>query len=284
MTEAGETLPDDTSMKQVTLAVDDRATVLPYYEDIIGLEVVDVRADGVGLGVGDTTLIDLQERPDLPPRPADAAGLFHLAIRVPQRSDLAEVARRLTEENQLTGASDHDVSEALYSRDPAGNGIEVYRDRPREQWSSRGEMVHLTTDPLDLESLMAIGSPSPESTIPGGTDLGHVHLEVTTLEESLVWFTEHLGFEERARYTNGRFIAAGGYHHHVGLNTWNSRRAPASGRGLLEVTIEVPERRALEALERRMAGCGTSVAVGEEGHSLQLRDPDDIDIRVESRA
>ncbi len=283
MTAETATLPDDTSMKQVTLAVDDRATVLPYYEEVIGLEIIDSRDDGVDLGVGDTALISLQERPDLPPRPADSAGLFHLAIRVPQRSDLADVARRLTEGNQLTGASDHDVSEALYSRDPAGNGIEVYRDRPREQWSSRGEMVHMTTDPLDLESLMAVGSPSPEATLPAGTDLGHVHLEVTQLEESLQWYTDHLGFEERARYAGGRFIAAGGYHHHVGLNTWNSRRAPASGRGLLEVTIEVPERHTIEAIERRMAGADTSVTVGDGGLSLHLRDPDDIDIRVVSR-
>ncbi|MFW6449110.1 MAG: VOC family protein, partial [Halobacteriota archaeon] len=174
-------LPADTAMGPVELCVADADGVRPFYTDVVGLEVLERGPYQLDLGVGDHVLARLHEDPNRPARPSAAAGLFHVALRVPERSDLARAARRLRGADRLTGASDHLVSEALYSRDPEGNGLEVYHDRPEENWERTAEGgVHLPTWPLDLEALVA-AAPDDAGPLPPDTRVGHVHLEVTDL-------------------------------------------------------------------------------------------------------
>lgn len=273
-------LPDTTSLGRVDLAVADRSDVIEFYTDVIGLEVLESHTDTVDLGVDEHVLVRLTERPELPPRPQEAAGLFHLALRVPHRDALAEAARRLVDRNELSGASDHAVSEALYTADPAGNGIEVYCDRPRDEWPISGDTVQMTTRPLDLDELMSQQSGSGGAHLPPTSDLGHIHLEVTDLDRSLDWYVSQLGFKERATYEGARFVAAGGYHHHVGLNVWNHRRSPLSGLGLERFTLHVPDVDVRQEIENRLRAEGVPIETKGADHSLRLVDPDGIEIDI----
>lgn len=202
-------------------------------------------------------LLELRAAPDLPDRPADAAGLFHVAFRVPDRVALTDALERIRENWRLAGASDHKVSEALYLSDPEHNGVEVYRDRPRGEWPRTPDGgVDMQTLPLDFDSLPdAAGG----QRVPAGSDVGHVHLEVTSLPAS-VSFYRALGMTVRARYgSEAAFLAAGDYHHHVGLNTWNHRTAPASGRGLASFEVVLPDGDAVVAAVHRLEAHGCAV-------------------------
>ena len=209
----------------VHLRVDDLDAALGLYGPVIGLDVVERDSEHAALGApGGPVLLSLSSAGVRGPAPARAAGLFHTAIRFPTRADLAAALRRLAvTRTALTGASDHGVSEALYLDDPAGNGIELYWDRPREVWPPE-----MFTAPLDLEDLIGVGAGGADAAaVPPGTDLGHVHLRVSDLERSVAFYVGELGFEVMHRYgTQAAFIANDGYHHDLGLNTWHSRGAP----------------------------------------------------------
>ena len=191
-----------TAVNSVDLRVDDLDAARTFYERVVGLEdparLVRLSADGVTSRA-----------------PRRAAGLFHTAFRFPARADLADALRRAAP--YLTGASDHGVSEALYLDDPAGNGVELYWDRPRDVWPDE-----MFTAPLDLQDLAAQSAGAPRA--PEGTDIGHVHLKVSDLQRAEDFWVGDLGFEVMHRYGDqATFVATGGYHHHVGLNTWMSR-------------------------------------------------------------
>nr|WP_136589234.1 VOC family protein [Salinigranum halophilum] len=254
----------------------------PVYEDVLGLDV-DRDGDTAVLSAGETPLVVLDEDATAPERPRDAAGLFHLAIRVPTRAALGDVLTRLDGSGvSLTGASDHLVSEALYLRDPEGNGVEVYRDRPREAWTATGEhgdRVEMDTLPLDLDDLRAAATGASADALPSGTDLGHVHLEVSSLEASKAFYVDRLGLNTRNEsYQGALFVAAGDYHHHVGVNTWNRRQSPGgSSRGVEWFEFVVPVE-AVTALREALEGAGA--AVDRVGDTLRLTDPDGIEVRV----
>jgi catechol 2,3-dioxygenase len=206
----------------VHLRVDDLDAALALYGPVVGLEVVERDDQRAALGApGGPPLVHLSSEGVRGPAPARAAGLFHTAIRFPSRPDLAAALRRVAgTRTALTGASDHGVSEALYLDDPAGNGIELYWDRPREVWPP-----DLFTAPLDLRDLVAAGGDAAAA--PPGTDVGHVHLRVGDLERSVAFYVGELGFEVMHRYgAQAAFIANDGYHHDLGLNTWHSLGAP----------------------------------------------------------
>lgn len=270
------TLPAPTHIGRVTLAVADREAVRPFYTDVIGLEAVDESAAHLDLGVGDTTVLRLLERPGWAPRSDRAAGLFHVALRVPDRDALATAASRLVAGDHLTGASDHGVSEALYTRDPAGNGIEVYRDRPRDAWPRDGDGIDIYTEALDLEDLLE--GTTEEGTLPTATDVGHVHLEVTDLDRAVGFYVDTLGFGLIDRHPAAAFVAAGGYHHHVGLNTWYRRSEPAEGLGAVTVEVVVPDRGGLEGAIDRLTTAGH--AVDDDGAVATVSDPDGIEVSL----
>lgn len=266
-------LPADAGIGSVTLRVGSLNEVLPFYRDTVGLAVMEQNDERAILGTGSAGLLRLEERPDLPTRPADVAGLFHLAIRVPDRDALADALDRIRGQSTLTGASDHLVSEALYLRDPEGNGVEIYRDRPREEWRTTGDgRVAMDTLPLDQSDLLERSTGADR--LPSGTDIGHVHLEVTDLARSVAFYRDRLGMNVRDDGWDGAaFLAAGDYHHHIGLNTWNGRSSPlGESRGLVSFELVLPDEAALETLREALDADGVSID--------PMTDPDGITIHL----
>jgi catechol 2,3-dioxygenase len=252
-----------TSIGAVALTVADLDQVQRFYEQAIGLQTLE-RSDGnVRLGAGGDVLVELIGDPDAPPRPPGTTGLFHLAILVPSRLELARALERVTGAGwRFTGASDHLVSEALYLNDPEGNGIEIYRDRPRSEWRYTDGRLEMATLPLDLDRLVAelSGADSGRSPMPADTRIGHVHLNVADLPSSETFYEDGLGLDVTVRgYPGALFLSAGGYHHHVGLNTWAGEGAPPppkGARGLAWFDLVVPDAEELELLEQRMRSAG----------------------------
>jgi catechol 2,3-dioxygenase len=253
-------LPAETRMGPVELTVSDLDRSLDYYRDSIGLGVREQGAGQASLG-GDSDLLVLQEVPGARPAPRNT-GLFHFALLVPERRDLAAwLAHAIREEVPLTGVSDHFVSEALYLRDPDEHGIEIYADRPRELWE--GQVARMTTEPLDLENLLGeLDDPETEpfERLPGGTVMGHVHLQVAEIPETLRFYRDLLGFDLMASYgSQAAFLSAGGYHHHLGGNTWNSAGAappPEGSASLRRATIVLPDSETRDEVARRVADDG----------------------------
>jgi catechol 2,3-dioxygenase len=207
----------------VTLRVDDLAGLTAFYRDSIGLGLIEQGAKFATLGVDGEVLVRLQQGAT---RPTSPAGLFHLAILLPSRSDLADwTAHAAATRIPLEGASDHLVSEALYLSDPEGNGIEIYRDRPRADWPRRDGAIKMATERLDLDALLAEARPAAYSGMPSRTRMGHIHLRVGDTAEAERFYIDALGFDLMVRYPGASFLASGGYHHHIAGNAWNSRGA-----------------------------------------------------------
>ncbi len=269
-----------TRIGAVHLTVRDIARSRAFYETAIGLSATD-RDDGtVALGIVDELpLVVLHGDASAPALDPRATGLFHLAILLPARRDLAVALARLANARwPLAGASDHLVSEALYLSDPDGNGIEIYRDRPREEWPERDGTIEMATLPLDLHGLID-ELPGEGSELPGlapaGTVIGHVHLQVAELAEIETFYNGVLGFDVVVRtYPGALFISAGGYHHHIGLNIWNSRGGsrPAQGAlGLRHYEVLLPDADALSTVLARVSDARLPV---ETVHGASLvRDP-----------
>lgn len=234
-------LPDATSIKRVDLTVRDLEKETRFYEDVLGLRVLSRAAGAVELGA-DAPIVGLHEDATAPQRPRVASGLYHMAIVLPSRAALAGAIRKLGPLRVLEGASDHHVSEALYLSDPEGNGIEIYADRPRSEWRSEGGSIAMATAAMDVEDVLA-ESAEPLKEMPAGTRMGHVHLQVGDVPAAERWYAA-LGFDVTARYgPQASFLSAGGYHHHVAVNSWASRGAPpAKGDelGLRSFTVQVP--------------------------------------------
>ena len=225
-------LPAATSVGAVHLTVADLQRSLDYYREAIGLQVLDEDGGRASLGAGPTDeLLVLEERPGA--RPADGySGLFHVALRVPRRADLARwLAHAARDRVALTGLSDHYVSEALYLRDPDHHGIEIYADRPREIWEGQVR-ERITTMPLDTDDLLGeLDDPArePFEGLAESTVMGHVHLRVADLEPTIAFYRDVVGFGLMATLgTQAAFLSAGGYHHHLGANIWESAGAPTA--------------------------------------------------------
>jgi catechol 2,3-dioxygenase len=256
-------LPPDACIGQVELTIRDLDRSVPFYRDVLGFQELK-RGGGTSVLApdGGRTLIELHENKGATPKPGRTSGLFHFAILVPSRAALGRSLRRLSEKRwPMTGASDHLVSEALYLNDPDGLGIEIYRDRPRAEWPVRNGQIMMATDPLDLQSLLdEPGADSAWQGLEAGTVMGHVHLHVPSLDTAEDFYCRKIGFEPTVRgYPGALFAAAGGYHHHLGLNTWAGAGAPPPPEhavGLRSFTIESSK---LEAAEFADALTGVTV-------------------------
>jgi catechol 2,3-dioxygenase len=251
-------LPDDARLGAIRLRVRDVELERQFYEAAIGL---DAASDGDGatvLGIdGGDPLVELVSDPDAPPRPPGTTGLFHLALLTPSRPDLAHALRRVIGSGwNLTGASDHLVSEALYLNDTEGNGIELYRDRPRDQWPRTPNGVQMATLPLDLEDLVAEAGQEIPNVMPAGTTLGHVHLQVDDIDRAAAFWVDAVGFDVIARLgSSALFVSAGGYHHHLGLNTWageGAPRPPEGATGMVHFELVLPDAGAVDAVAERV--------------------------------
>jgi catechol 2,3-dioxygenase len=253
-----DSLPAETHLGRSALRVVDLDGVTAFYRDVVGLDVLRSGTDSKTLGVDATPLLILSETTTGDTPTEGQAGLYHNAFRVPSRGALGDALRRLRSDGSLAGTSDHRVSEALYTSDPEGNGVEIYRDYPRDDWpTTEGDQVAMTTDPLDLDGVRAAADGN--SSLPSGTDLGHVHLEVTSLAAFRRCYVDALGLSVRAEMPGATFVAAGGYHHHVGANTWNQRRDPAGGPGLAWFEMVVPGAEALADARQRLSERGFSL-------------------------
>ena len=216
-------LPADAHVDSVVLAVSDLARSTAFYVDTLGFREHERSPTEVVLGSGRRALIELRAHPHATPRPRRTAGLFHVAILVPSRAALGRSLRRLAARSwPLSGAADHWVSEALYLDDPDGLGLEIYRDRPRDAWPRDGDRIRMATEALDLDAIAAEpGAEAPWTGLDPATAIGHVHLQVSNLSDAEALYCDDVGFTPTVRgFPGALFVAAGGYHHHLGLNTW----------------------------------------------------------------
>jgi catechol 2,3-dioxygenase len=275
-------------MGAVALAVADLDRSLDYYRRTVGLELLERDGARAVLGVPGRPLLELEARPG-GSRDPDAADLFHFALLVPSRAALGQQLQHLIDTGaHLTGASEHFVSEALYLRDPDGHGIEVYRDRPREDWYE-GDKFLLGTAQMDVQGVLEAGRTAPGRTAPGqwqgidpGTVMGHIHLETTDLARSKGFYVERLGFDVTMDMAQASFMSVGGYHHHLAVNTWGRRTRPAARGGdaiaLLHYEIRLPD----------TATFGRLAAVLEQGTPqggmLEVDDPTGIRVRFTTQA
>jgi len=271
-------LPGSLRLGAAHLTVADLDRSVGFYQDVLGLRPHRREGGVAALGAGGEDLLVLHEEPGARPG-GRSAGLFHFALLSPSRAELARAVQRLAAtRTQVDGASDHGVSEAIYLRDPDGNGIELYADRPREAWppAPPGERVGMFTRALDVEDLLAtIAGAEPVAQAGPGLRMGHVHLHVGDLEAARGFYSGVLGFELMTTYPGALFLAAGGYHHHVGLNTWLGEGvgpAPARTVGLREWTMVV-DADSLAALRRWLASEGL-------GDGDFLADPWGIRVRL----
>lgn len=263
-----------TQMGMLALAVANLDQSLLFYTEALGFQPISApttAADGtheVTLGAGGVPLLHLYEDPQARPWPQGGrsyTGLYHFAILLPTRADLGRWLHHwLSLGLPMPGQGDHLVSEALYLSDPDGNGIEVYRDRPRDEWQWDGDHVRMATDPVDVRGLLAEAQAdsSPWTGLPAGTRLGHMHLQVGDIRQAREFYADTLGFDVTAEMPSALFISAGGYHHHIGMNTWHSRNAPAAPAhtaGLRFFTVDLPRQEALSAVVDRVRAAGVSV-------------------------
>jgi len=268
----------DTSLGAVNLTVSALGRSLEFYREILGFSVLRHEATTAELGTGQTPLVVLSEQSGARPRPSHTTGLYHFAILLPARADLARALQRLADTRYpIEGASDHLASEALYLADPDGNGIEIYADRPRSAWTYRNGQLQMATIPLDIKGLMneLKTDPRPANGLPQATRIGHIHLHVSDLRAAEAFYRDVLGFDLMLHYGNSAsFLSAGGYHHHLGLNTWAGVGAPPpppDAAGLRWFTIAVPDRAELERILLRAQEAGVSHEDHNDG--MFLRDP-----------
>jgi len=269
-----------TQIGPLSLSVADLQRSLQYYSEAIGFEILKVDASSATLGAGGVPLLQLAEQTGAEPWPRGGAsytGLYHFAILVPTRADLGRWLRHWFELGlPMPGQGDHTVSEALYLEDPDGHGIEIYRDRPRDQWRHADGRIQMGTGPVDIEGLLADAERSgePWTGMPAGTRIGHIHLQVGDIPRAVEFYHDVLGFDIMAQMPTALFISAGGYHHHLGMNVWHSAgadKAPDSSVRLRFIAIELPSEPARRAVSSRLEAAG--VPYRQSGDVVALQDP-----------
>ena len=273
----GYRLPEVARLGGVRLQVADLTRSLAFYERTLGLRVVERSASRAALAPhGDErVLVELVERPGARAAGRGRFGLFHVAILLPDRASLGRFVRHLAEIGARAGAGDHLVSEAFYLTDPDGLGIEVYADRPRDTWQRIGRELMLSTDPVDVDDVVDAAGDTRWTGMPARTMVGHVHLHVGDLAQASAFYSEALGFDRMTwSYPGALFLGAGGYHHHVGTNTWAgpaAREPSEDDARLLAWTIELPTSDDVAGVARSIAAAGYPVE--EVAGDALVRDP-----------
>jgi catechol 2,3-dioxygenase len=273
----GYRLPPQVHLGPVLLQTADLGRSVAYYERVIGLRTLERDQGKATLAAREdpTPLVRLSERPGAVPVPRRGRlGLYHFAILLPDRASLGRFAGHLASLGKYAGMADHLVSEAFYLTDPDGLGIEVYADRPRETWAVHGNKLAMATDPLDLQDLARAAGGQPWTGAPPGTRIGHIHLYVDDLTRAARFYHEGLGLDRIGLdFPGALFMSAGGYHHHLGTNTWAAGAPPAAegDARLLEWMIQLPGQADVEAAARSLGLAGYEVA--RPGRDALAADP-----------
>jgi len=276
-------LPAATHVGPVRLQVADLARSIDYYTRVVGLRVLTQGLTSAALGPhGDERrLVFLHERRGIHPAPRRGAfGLFHFAILLPDRPALGRFASHLADASVRVGMADHLVSEAFYLTDPDGLGIEVYADRPRSTWRTSGDELMMTTEPLDVPSILADARGRAWDGAPAGTMMGHVHLHVGDLARAEAFYHAALGLDRTVwSYPGALFMSAGGYHHHLATNTWSSGPSATDDQArLIEWELIVPDAVALGDAAKNVRAAG--YAIDERARGWTVADPWGTTLRV----
>ncbi|MFC4559564.1 VOC family protein [Virgibacillus kekensis] len=273
--------PPTVYVGEVNINVTDLETSLEFYKRIIGFQVLEQTNNKAVLTAdGKTPLLTLEQPDGVLPKEDRKTGLYHFAILLPDRSQLSSFLNHIARTGIRLGASDHYVSEALYLSDPDGNGIEVYRDRPAEEWNWANGQVAMATEPLEGQSLLA-ESNEPWNGLPEATVMGHIHLHVADLTKTKEFYIDGLGFNVVTTYPGALFISTGDYHHHMGLNIWNGEGAqkPSSkSAGLNWYTLIFPDENARSEAIAGLKKVGAEVT--EEADYYRTEDPAGNSIRL----
>lgn len=283
---AGYRLPPATRVGRVRLQVADLDRSISYYQTVIGFRLRSRNGGTAELGPHDEdgVLLELREKPGVHSvARRGRIGLYHFAILLPSRPDLGRFLRHVAEIGERAGMSDHFVSEAIYLTDPDGMGIEVYADRPRSAWRHDARQLTMTTAPLDADDLIAAGGSEPWSGAPAGTVIGHVHLYVRDIDQAAAFYHDALGFDKVVwNYPGALFLSAGGYHHHLGTNTWAAAAPVATDDDarLIEWEVVVPTARDVSDAAASLERAGFSVE--RAGESAAARDPWGTQVRLVS--
>jgi catechol 2,3-dioxygenase len=280
-------LPGEFRLGPAALRVANAERALDFYEKKLGLEMLQRDKERLTLGAGNTPLLFLDIRPGIKPRNYKETGLYHVAILVPDRAALGAAIARLAANGVKLGAADHLVSEAIYIWDPDNNGIEICRDRPRDEWKWQDDQVQMANRPLDFDGLLAEPGVENLSRAPmkAGTRIGHIHLEVDDLDKARGFYSDVFGYSPTATLPGALFMAAGGYHHHLGTNIWDSRNGPPPSpgtAGLSLMTVELPDAASLEALKARLEAANVSINKHDPGFTFT--DPWHTHVAVQLRA
>jgi catechol 2,3-dioxygenase len=272
----------------VGLVVRDLDRLAAYYRDLLGLSVIERIGGTARLGVDGVVLLELEHRPDALPDDNREAGLYHTAFLMPTRADLARWIVHIAKHRvPITGASDHDVSEAIYLDDPEGNGIEVYSDRPPERWHRDGKLIFQKTDPLDIEDIVREidASTATYPGAPAGLRVGHIHLRVGDVAKAEDFYCNLFSLDVTRRRGGATFLSTGGYHHHVACNVWHSDGAGARNArraGLAWFEFEAADSSAFEAVRTRLQSAGAALAPTPRG--FETVDPWGTRLRITTTA
>ena len=271
-------LPETTSLGRVHLVVPDLARSIRFYRDYIGLEVVEQQGGTAGFAArrDEAVLLRLREDRTRSQRPEGVVGLYHFAMLLPSRRDLGSLLLHLFEQQwPFQGFADHGVSEAAYLMDPDGNGIELYADKPRDEWQwSHGQIV-MSTYALNVNALLRLVEDEAFPGIASGARIGHMHLHVSSIYAARNFYHDVIGFDiTNASYPSAAFFSAGGYHHHLGANTWlrPENAGVKNAAGLVDWLLHVPDAAARDAIVRRAAAAGVPISDETEGPALRDQD------------
>ncbi|WP_028401664.1 VOC family protein [Ectobacillus panaciterrae] len=266
-----------TFVGQVHLLVGNLDRSLAFYQNVLGFRLLEHSERKAVLTTdGKTPLLTIEQPEDAVPKQPRTTGLYHVALLLPNRSDLAKILLHLLQTKYpLQGASDHLVSEAIYLGDPDGNGIEIYTDRPSETWTWKSGQVNMATEPLNAEDLLEEAEGKEWEGLPNDTVIGHIHLQVSDIQKTEEFYCKGLGFDLVNRYgRQALFVSSGGYHHHIGLNTWNSAGAPAPARnsvGLKWFSLVLPDEEARQKVVKQLQQIDAFIA--EENGVILTKDP-----------
>lgn len=275
-----------TYVGKVHLKVTNLEQSLTFYQQVMGFQVLEKSAEKASLTAdGATVLLTIEQPPGVSPKQPRTTGLYHFALLLPARSDLADMLYHLLQTAYpLQGASDHLVSEAIYLADPDGNGIEIYRDRPADSWNWKNGEVMMATEALDAENLLAERGERIWEGLPAATQMGHIHLHVAELEKTKAFYVDGLGFDiVNSQYgSQVLFISTGFYHHHIGLNIWNGKGAPApseNNAGLDYFSLMLSSDQKRKEVVANLEAIGA--AVWQEEGNLMTKDPSGNRLKLE---